>query len=124
MMGKYGSYQSRAPQPKAREPHPIWRGIGFVQLILTPILGFASALVLIDANSSKGWVRITKDMLAPASLGDRLLYIKIGLTLLMMLIIYGILQLIVFVLYRFLGPPRYGPLDIPPVAYKGKVYKR
>jgi hypothetical protein len=121
-MGKYGSYQSRAPLPKAREPHPIWRGIGFIQIILTPILAYASALLLIQANAQEGWVRITKDMISPYV--EPLLYVKIGLTVMLMLIIYGFLQMIVFILYRFIGPPRYGPLDVPPVAYKGKSYKR
>jgi hypothetical protein len=122
MMGKYNTYTRREMAPAKRDVHPIWRGIGFILIILTPIMAYACALVLIDENTKQGWVRISRDMLSPYL--DPLLYVKIGLTLGLMVIIYGIFSMLTFVLYRFMGPPRYGPLDVPPVSYRGKTYKR
>ncbi len=117
-MGKYSDYK-RQPSLNEREAnsklHPIWQGVGFGLMILTPVLGCFGALALLDENARRGWVTIPADLLAPGN--DPLLYVKIILTIALMLVIFTFFQLITYVLYRLFGPSRYGPLDVPPVAY-------
>ena len=122
-MGKYKSY-SRQPEgpPKKTGIHPIWRGVGFILIILTPILAYFGALALLEENSLHGWVKIPNDLIAPTA--DPLLYVKIILTLALIFAIYIVFMLITFVLYRIFAPPRYGPYDVPPVSYRGKRYRR
>lgn len=122
-MNKYRGYER---QPSLYEPrngvHPIWQGIGFGLMVLTPILAYFGALVLLDENAKRGWIAIPPDMLAPGR--DPLLYMKIALTVALMLVIFTVFQLIAFVLYRLFGPPRYGPLDVPPVSFRGRRKSR
>lgn len=115
-MSKYTQYSSsRRPTRKEREQvHPVWRGVGFLFMVLAPVMGYFGALLLIDANKTKGWISIPNDFLASGS--DPLLYVKIGLTILLASLIFFILQFIGIVIYQIVGPDRYGPMDVPPIT--------
>ncbi len=124
-MGKYTDYK-RQPSLSERETstklHPIWQGVGFGLMILTPLLGYFGALALLEENSRRNWVTISADLLAPGK--DPLLYAKIILTVALTLVIFTVFQLFTYVLYRLFGPSRYGPLDVPPVAYPKRRKKQ
>lgn len=107
---------------KTNYTHPIWRGIGFAMIVLTPIMGFASTVLLLNLNAKNAWFAIPRDLLVAGK--DPYLLIKIIVTVVISLIIFLIFQLITFFIYRMVGPSRYGPLDVPPVRYSGKRYKR
>ncbi len=122
-MGKYSSYQKESKRITEEErTHPIWRGIGFIYMLLTPVLGWFGALVLLEENANQGWMRIPRDMLAPGR--DPQLYVKIGLAIVIMFLLFVVFQLITFIVYRAFGPSRYGPMDVPPVAFRGKRKSR
>lgn len=121
-MGKYGQYQSKPVKPKRRGLHPVWRGIGFALMVVTPIISYAGALVLLSENAKRGWVAIPVELLSPFF--DSMLYVKIILTLALTLAIYAIFALLTALLYDLLAPSPYGPTDVPPTAFHGKRYKR
>ena len=110
-----GNSYRQKPTPK-RETHPIWRAIGLIMAVLIPIISYAGALVLLDLNGQYRWVQISADMLAPGT--DSLLYIKIGLTVFIAMVLYAVFLLINFMAYSAFGPSRYGPMDAPPQTYK------
>jgi hypothetical protein len=121
-MGKYQSYM-RQPERKKEAPiHPVWRGIGFILMIMIPIMSYAGTLVLLDANRQQGWISIPPNLLAPGP--EPLLYVKIIVTVFLMILLFGIFSLLTFIIYRIFAPPRYGPFDAPPVRYRGGRYKR
>lgn len=105
-----------------RKIHPIWRGVGFAFMILAPIVAFATAEILMDENARTGLVKIPQNIIVQWQ--DPLILAKLILALAITLLIYAILSLIYFLIVRLLGPSRYRPTDVPPVAYKGKSYKR
>ncbi len=120
-MGKYSSNVGRgAPPPQ--EIHAIWRGIGLVLMVVTPFLAYMGTLVLLEQNQTNGWVAIPRDMLSPVI--EPLLYVKIGMTLALAILLYGVFQLISFIFYSMFAPPRYGPLDAPPIDKNPRHYKR
>jgi hypothetical protein len=122
-MAKYNQYSNREQQPRQRQIHPIWRGVGFALIILTPIMAYSAGLILIDANRTQGWIRIPPGLIL-GQFSDPLILVKIFLTLIISILIYGVFSFITFFLYTSMGPPRYGPYDVPPVEYRGKRYKR
>jgi hypothetical protein len=105
-----------------RKIHPIWRGVGFVLMILAPIIAFATAEILMDENTRTSLVKIPQNIIVQWQ--DPLMLAKLILTFFITLVIYAILSMIYFFIARLFGPSRYGPTDVPPVAYKGKSYKR
>jgi hypothetical protein len=122
MMGRYQiSYSDKkAGYNKTPEVHPIWRGIGFALIILIPVLSYFAGLLVIAANALHNYVSIPPELIAPK--GDPYLYLKIILTVVISFLIYILFMMITFVINRLFGPPRYGPLDMPPLPIK--VHKR
>jgi hypothetical protein len=117
-MGKYNSMQSR--QSVRKEPErlpPIWRGIGFAMMILIPGMAYVGMLVLIQYNQDHNLFPIPMDVINKSG-GDPLLYIKIGIVLVLILVLYAILMLITFVLNKIFTPSQLGPFDVPRVAYR------
>jgi hypothetical protein len=121
-VGKYNNYWEEKKPRKAKGPHPIWMGIGFLLLIIIPGISWAASLLLIDENLKKGWFRFTPDMIAPGA--DPLLYIKLVCTLFISMGLFALMYAIYFMIYRFIGPKRYGPMDAPLGNYKVKRFKR
>ncbi len=53
-----------------------------------------------------------------------MIVVKLIITVVITFIFFMLLTLIYFLISGLFGPSRYGPTDVPPVAYKGKNYKR
>jgi hypothetical protein len=126
-MSKRGDYEMRTQEAGDRpKVHPIWRGVGFVMMILIPIVSYAATEVLIQQNTKAPFFPWPTDLIArPGDFlynGDPLLYFKILITITFMLILYALFTLITFLLNSAFGSPRYGPYDLPPI--KGRVRKR
>lgn len=120
-MGKYDAFrQERKKKPNVI--HPIWRGIGFVLMILTPILGYFGTSLLLSLNKENGWFAIPGDLIARGS--EPYLYIKILGTFLFVFIFYAIFMFVTFLVYRIFGPGRLGPEDAPQVAFRGRTHRR
>jgi hypothetical protein len=120
-MGKYQSFRPEIKPPN-KEIHPIWRGIGFVLIILIPILAYSATLVILQENSRKGWFPIPTDLIVNFS--DPMILVKIFMTLIIALVLYVFMQLITNIINKMFGVGRYGPYDVPPESYRGPRYKR
>ncbi len=121
-MTKYTSYRPSTSGTQSREErekiHPVWRGIGWILLFIFPVMGWFGAIWLIEENTKQGWLAIPANVLAKGA--DPMLYVKIGLALVIVFILYFIFQLVSFFVLRMFGPERYGPMDIPRVSWKGR----
>jgi hypothetical protein len=108
-------------QPKSRRTiippvHPVWRGIGCFLIILVPVIAFAAARMLVQANSQQRWVEVPVELsgfFVVPSIG-RVFYADIALTAILIVIGFAVITIAYSVIYRFIGIPRYGPLDSPP----------
>jgi len=121
-MGKFTKY-STVTEPKKRpwKIHPIWQGIGCLMIILIPIVSYAGAVILVDANLANHWFPIPRDLLGPP--GNPLLYTQLGVTVLFSLFGFLVFVVAYSFVYRFSGPSKYGPMDSPPIRVR-KVKKR
>ena len=130
-MGKYAKYEYKQVKPRRWKVHPIWRGIGLAMIILMPILSYAGAYTLVRENMKSHWFEVSADMMqtinfAPllrmipelsgvvASFG-RIYYIDLALTVLFIVVGFGVLTILSGFLYRAVGPSRYGPVDAEPI---------
>lgn len=121
-MSKYSNYWEEKKPRKQKEPHPIWRGIGFLMLIIVPFMSWAAATLLLDENSKQHWVYFERSMIAPGPYP--LLYIQIFLTIILSIFVFALIYFVYFTIYRFTGPSRYGPMDVPRGNERVKKYKR
>jgi hypothetical protein len=144
MMGKYSSTtQKESTLSKKKEPHPIWRGIGCVMMIVIPAISIFIGKGLVDvalANKvikSKipfellGYPQIPDILYKSAGLKPYLyllkvenLYLYIAVSIICMVVISSLISLAYAIAYRIANPYRYGPLDEPPSRIKAKKHTR
>jgi len=139
-MGRYSASNIRTPPPRAEGPHPVWRGIGCILMIVVPIISFGLAELTIQSNLAQqyipyqllGYPIMPAILWKPGFLDPVLTWLQ-GIPNLYGVLVFFFLYLLVlgaFVsvgnayLYKTLGPSRYGPYDAPPPRIKAKPYKR
>ncbi len=116
-MSKYDpTYQPKSRRSILPPVHPIWRGIGCILLILLPILSFAGAKILVQANAKQRWVQIPSELTGSFTVPvvGRVLFADLAVSVGLIVIGFAILTVFYAIIYRFIGIPRYGPLDSPP----------
>lgn len=141
-MGKYSSSNRVPERPRNLGVHPVMRGIGCVLIILVPILAYGIAVLLVNYGFSQGWP-IPPNWFGPPTIPPLLLKLRglqplwdflvlqnnltanLVFTIAGIIVIGGIMSIIYGYMYSIFGPPRYGPLDVPPIrGVKVKRYKR
>lgn len=141
-MGKYTSFTPQRPlKSKSDGPHEIWRGIGCLMMIIVPVISFAFGVTLIKYGITHGW-SIPYQLLGLPTLPDFVfrssglvaivspiarienLYAYLTAGGIIMILLSGLISMLYAFVYRFFGPPRWGPLDEPPPRIKTKRYTR
>lgn len=123
-------YDRTTSDKKPWKVHPIWRGIGCILLIVVPIISFFLARFFMQTVK---WFAMPESLLRSVVIsytniasvdriifqlndyfGGRLLYGDLFFTVIFTVLGFGILSIVYGIIYRIIGPPRYGPLDSPP----------
>jgi hypothetical protein len=120
-MAKYGKLsQQVAPPPRPWQVHPIWRGIGCLFVLIGPVVAYAAADLLVRSNMDAGWVPTPPELMRTIRIPVLDIAIEhalanLLLTVILLLIGFSIIMVVYAIVYSILGPPRYGPLDSPPI---------
>jgi len=131
-MGYGARKYEKKQQERPWKVHPIWRGIGCFMAILIPIMAWAGAIVMMSSNAplklpdqfnqpvifkltEYAWLN-QAILWLNANLGGRgLNFSLVTYFVIFLLVGYLVLVILYGVLYRLMGPPKYGPLDSPPI---------
>ena len=113
-------YTSEGVEKKSKGDgsHPVWRGIGFLLIILLPVMGYLGSMVILEENETQRWFRIPSALFVSGP--DQLLLVKAILTVIIAAILYFIIMMLTFIIFRIVSPPKLGPTDAPPVQWKTK----
>jgi len=138
MPQKYQSYQKKE-FVRPYKIHPVWRGIGFLMMVLVPIMAGAAAVVVTEIGMSwpfmgelRGTMRLPDIMYTLPVIRDFAYWVSsipnmraILLFFVLLLIVFsGIMSLLYAMIYRVVGPPKYTSLDAPAEKVKVKRYTR
>lgn len=141
-MGKYQSLaKKKVIQEKSHDVHVAWRGIGCLMMLVLPFISMAAAVITIDYGINHNWAipyqllgfpRYPDWFYASSGLmtilnpitNTKHFYAYAVTTILYMILLSGVISVLYAFVYRFVGPPRYSPLDVPPPKVKIKKYKR
>jgi len=111
--------------------NPIWRGIGCFLIILIPIMAWFAATLFLDFDQP---LYRSQDFSKPFELNytqiveidrviadinrfaatNNLVMGQLFYFVIFTVIGYGLLAFVYALLYKVVGPPRYGPFDVPP----------
>jgi len=141
-MGKYGRLTKQTPPPKRPWAiHPIWRGFGCILLVVGPFTAFIAAHLLVDMDLKQGWFRVPSEMTRPFTFPGTIRFLELSFrigkdltiphffadlmtTVLLLLLIFALVMIIYSIVYSFLGPRRYGPMDSPPIRLSRKKRRK
>lgn len=133
-MGRYSVQQ--APRKEApKGPHPIWNGLGCLMLIVIPLISIGLSFIALDVIQANKWPfpyqllgypRFPSYFYSTVGLaeifgaidGIQNLYAYIALSLVFMVILGGVVSFLYALVYRMVGPSKYGPTDVPPVKIR------
>lgn len=132
----FSTQQYRSEKTERRwKINPVWRGIGCFLLLLIPIMAWFAAELFLDSGqqiiqSDSLYRPITLKYINIAEIdkiiadfnaysdSSNLVGGQFFFTIIFTVIGYGLLAFLYAVLYRLIGPPRYGPFDVPPSVMK------
>ena len=139
-MARNRSFQRQIPA-RSKEPHPVWRGIGCLIMLLVPALSIGISSIIIEMSLAAG-VQLPPELLGYPLMPDILFRVP-GLVailswiqslnnlyaILVCAFTVGIILASLFALgyaamYRLVGPSRYTGIDAPPPNIKVRRYKR
>jgi len=117
------------------------RGIGCVLFAIVPLISYGIAVLLVKYGVQKGWP-IPPNWLGTPTIHPLLfrlaglrtiidflllqtnLFANLVFAIAIAVFIFGLLSIIYGYMFKLMGPPEYGPTDVPPVRVKVKRYKR
>jgi hypothetical protein len=117
MMGKYDrSYVIPETTPNPPPVHPIWRAIGCLLMVLFPILSYAGAVLLVRENIRRRWIPVPAELAGSVVVPylGRVYFLDLAVTVLLLIVGFSLLMVFYAMISRLIGPPRYGPYDVPP----------
>ena len=141
-MGRYEKYENKKRVVEKAGPLPIWQGIGCLIIIILPVISYALADLTVQALVNARWSFLPYELLGTPRFPDFVwkfwqlaalagpltkinnLYAILVLTFIYVIVLSGLASLGYAIVYRFIGPPRYGPQDVPQPKIKTKPYKR
>ena len=129
-MSNYSSSSSLEDRERSRKPHPIWRGIGFMMLVIGPIVAFALSDLLVQyARTRKIAMPLelqTDPINIPIYGPVTDLYAVLVLAGAITLIIFALFAIINAAVYQASGKSTYQAFESEPKRFKKKrkVYKQ
>jgi len=124
-------------KPKDKSPHPIWRGIGCILVVVILMMSYATADLLIQENFHQGWVVLPPYLNLPLSIPSvsipsvgttpainiSYFFANLTVTLVLALMLFTIISIIYSIFYRASGGGRPGPMDAAQIKRRGKQRK-
>ncbi len=140
-MTKYTVASSqRGARTEVKQVDPIWRGIGCLMILIIPVVSYLLSSVAVNFALDNGYpvpYQLTGSPAMPAALyqtglapvagflaSQQNLYAILALTVLLIVVIGGVVSVVYAAIYRYVGPPRYGPLDVEAPRGRVRRYKR
>lgn len=140
-MTRYSVTRRGGPTKEQQQVHAVWRGIGCVLILIVPLMAWVVAQLTLQLLLRSGWP-LPYQLLGYPTIPEAFwkatalwpvlgfiaqqpnLYMVLLLTVLWILVLSGLLSFGYSLVYRYVGPPRYGPLDVPQPEIKVGRYKR
>jgi len=124
-------------KPKDKSPHPIWRGIGCILVVVILMMSYATADLLIQENFHQGWVVLPPYLNLPLSIPSvsipsvgttpainiSYFFANLTVTLVLALMLFTIISIIYSIFYRASGGGRPGPMDAAQIKRRWKQRK-
>jgi len=101
-MGRYQQYE-RDVKDTTEGVHPVWRGIGFLLMGIIIVMSYAGANLLVEANKTKGWIKVPYGIQGGLSWAPDL-YAELIVTFFLVFIGFGVITIVYSIIYKVSRP--------------------
>jgi hypothetical protein len=101
-MGRSQQYE-RVVKKTGGNTHPIWRGIGFLLIVLISVMSYAGASLLVKANQTNAWVAVPPEIQGGVPWAPNL-YAELIITFFLMMIGFVFLTIFYSIIYKATRP--------------------
>jgi hypothetical protein len=128
-MMRYSKYSSeQGPTEYPPPTNPVWRGIGCILFLITPIIAFLIANEVMNAGLVQQYIYIPPTLrntftLPGLEITFTYFYATLLLTAGVTVALFALFFVVYALVYRVIGPSPYGPTDVPPIRSKRKTRK-
>jgi hypothetical protein len=140
-MTKYTLASQRRARRQQQAISPVWRGVGCFLILIVPLGSYLLAAMTVSVAVSQNWPMPYQLMgypVMPALLfklpglvpiltfiqAQQYLYATLLIAVIYIVAFGTLISFVWAIGAKYMGPPRYGPLDAPPVKVTAKRYKR
>ncbi len=140
-MTKYTVASQRRASNVQPQVHPLWRGVGCIMMVVIPVISFMLAAFTVNLAVGQNWpvpyqlmgppavppLLFQSQALAPMAFyiqQQQNLYAILLMTVVYIVVLGAVVSTVYSIVYRYVGPSRYGPLDAEPANIRVKRYKR
>ena len=101
-----GMYKKEVQREETRRkgPHPVWRGIGCVLIVLIVVMSFAGSSLLVDANRDNNWVDVPEEIQGSLPviriMDEPVLYVELIMAFILAVVGFGIFVLFYSFIFR------------------------
>ena len=126
---RYSKYRSEQGLEEYPPPtNPVWRGIGCILFIITPIISFLISNEIMRAGLVQQYIYVPPALrqtitIPGTSLAFQYFYATLLLTAGVTVGLFALYFVVYAVVYKVVGPSPYGPTDVPPIRSKRRVRK-
>jgi hypothetical protein len=96
-------------------------------MILIPVIAYAGAVLFVRENLVQQWLPVpgllARTVVLPYFGSVPYFFMTIIMTAVLAIVGFGLMTAVYALLYRLLGPSRFGPLDAPPVRGRPKRHR-
>jgi uncharacterized membrane protein YoaK (UPF0700 family) len=124
---RYSKYR-REEKSREKPTNPIWRGIGCILILITPIVSFAIANEVMLSGIVQDYIYLPPTLrytvtLPVIGIPVPYFYGTLSLTVAVMVALFAVIFVVYSAMYKILGPSPYGPTDVPPVRASRRTKK-
>jgi len=140
-MTKYTVASQRRVKREEQQLSPLWRGVGCLMMVVVPLVSYLLAVLVMQIAVAQEWPLpyqllgypvVSPTLWKVGSLAplwgfiqsQSNLYGILLFTILFIVVLGAVVSFGYAAVYRYVGPPRFGPLDEPPLNLRVKRYKR
>ena len=125
MPNKWAAYE-QAREERPWKVHPVWRGIGFLMILIIPLFSYAASDLIIEELMARELMSLPDVLRASYEIpiiGDiDFLLAKLALTIVLIFALFALLAIFYSILYMPMSDLGYGRMDVKPDQFQ--KYKR
>jgi hypothetical protein len=89
-------------------------------MIILPVMAYAGAFLLVRLNLQRRWIQVPGELTGSVAIPylGRIFFLDLAMAVILLIVGFSMLMVLYAIVAKIIGPPRYGPYDVPPSRWR------